>query len=86
MSEITVRYAFCPKHYDRHMIDEKEKCHGTDPQDLEKRGYRYLRHIGGGWFRYREPQPPRSRLPYALQPKPEPEPPEHDIHVLEPDF
>jgi hypothetical protein len=55
MTTITVRYAFCPKHSDRHMVDEHERHIGNDPHDLTAQGYFFIRHIGGGWYAWREP-------------------------------
>lgn len=79
MSEILVQYGYCEEHLDRHhMVDERGRHVANGPDEMKARGFFYLRHIGGGWFRYRIPSP-------NWQP-PEPEPPEHDIHVIEPDF
>jgi hypothetical protein len=85
MSEITVRLDYCLDHPgELHMIDERGRHVANDMKSLERRGYRYIRHAGHCWFVYRENCRPSSRL-YWQQPLNEPEPPEHDIHVIEPD-
>jgi hypothetical protein len=79
MSEILVQYGYCAEHLDRHhMVDERGRHVANGPDEMKAHGYFYLRHIGSGWFRYRTPSP--NWIPS------EPEPPEHDIHVIEPDF
>ena len=78
MSEILVQYGYCAEHLDRHhMVDERGRHVANGPDEMKARGFFYLRHIGGGWYRYRTPSPNWF--------SPEPEPPEHDIHVIEPE-
>ncbi len=71
-----------PEHLARHMVDEHEHHIANSMEELKRRGYFYLRHIGGGWYSYREPR----TLPLDWRMTQEPEPPEHDIRILEPDF
>jgi hypothetical protein len=52
---ITVRYGYCPEHAARHIVDEHENHIANDQAEMRARGYFYLRHIGGGWFRWRKP-------------------------------
>jgi hypothetical protein len=73
MSTITVRYAYCPEHTARHMVDERERHIANDTAEMKAKGFFYLRHIGGGWYSYRAPR----ALPLDWQMTQEPEPPEH---------
>ena len=60
MSTIIVSYAWCPEHGERHMVDEQERHVANDTDELTDRGFFYVRHIGGGWFSYREPYEPQT--------------------------
>jgi hypothetical protein len=84
MAEITVQVGWCEEHLDRrHMVDVHGKCYGKSMQDMKLRGYFYERHVGGGWYRFSEPHQLRSTKPWNI---PEPEPPEHNIHILDQDW
>ena len=53
---ITVHYGFCEEHYEpRHLIDERGHHVANSRQELESRGFFYLRHVGGCHFEYRAP-------------------------------
>jgi len=87
MSEILVQYGYCAEHLDRHhMVDERGRHVANGPDEMKARGFFYLRHIGGGWYRYRTPSPNwftfEPPVPAEFS---QVEPPEHDIHVIEPE-
>ena len=58
MNTITVRYTYCQEHCENHMVDERGTCHGESTYQMRAHGYRYIRHIGGGWYQYRAPAEP----------------------------
>ena len=83
MSDLYVKRQYCEEHSAQgHYCDENYHCHGETLQQIEKRGYCYARHIGGGWYRMTPKYNPALPLEWQM---PE-DPPEHDIHVIEPDF
>ena len=47
---ITVHYTWCDDHLENHWLDERDHCYG---ESLNTPAYRYLGHIGGGWYKYR---------------------------------
>jgi hypothetical protein len=60
MSDLYVRRGYCEEHSENdHWIDENFKCHGRSLAEVERQGYTWARHIGGGWFKllpkYRPP-------------------------------
>jgi hypothetical protein len=72
--EVMLHPAYCSAHEGQlHMLDEKGKCHGDSMAALTRKGYFYLKHVGG-WYRYRTP------------PTGEEDPPEHDFGILEPTY
>jgi len=76
MSTITVRCTWCDEHLENHWLDERDHCYG---ESLNTPGYRYLGHIGGGWYKYR----PALTLPLDWQMALD----EHvHVHELELDF
>jgi hypothetical protein len=79
MNRITVRYAYCPEHAARHMVDEREHHVAESPSDMRKLGYYYLRHIGGGWYSYRAPATQDLPLDWQMAL-------EEHVHELEVDF
>jgi len=88
MSTITVRYAYCPDHAARHMIDEHEHHVAADSAEMLRLGYRYLRHVGGalshGWYAYQEPATPTLPIDWQMA---ETTMPDHvHVHDLEVDF
>ena len=83
MSTITVRHGYCPEHAaSSHVVDENEHHIANDTAEMKAKGYFYLRHIGGPWFSYRQPQ----SLPLDWQMRLDADLPEHDPHLIEPDF
>jgi hypothetical protein len=81
-ADLIVKRQYCDEHRaSGHYCDENYHCHGATLIDVEKRGYTYARHVGGGWFKL-QPKPSNFTPEFWA----EPEYPEHDIHVLEPDF
>jgi hypothetical protein len=66
MTTVTVRYAYCPDHVARHMVDEHERHVAEGPSEMKTLGYFYLRHIGGGWYEYREPASPSLPLDWQM--------------------
>lgn len=64
MSDLTIHRTYCEEHTARdHWLDESYHCHGADLIAVERNGYTYARHIGGGWFRLRE----RYTIPLPLE-------------------
>ena len=49
-TDLVVHRSYCPEHVAIHYVDENEKCWGKDLVEVQKRGFTYARHIGGGWF------------------------------------
>jgi hypothetical protein len=62
MAEVIVRYAYCPEHFDRHLVDENENHIANEQKELYARGFIYLGHLGHGWYRWRVP-PHEIELP-----------------------
>ena len=59
MSELTVKRNYCDEHHENdHWLDENFKCHGWDLADIQRKGYSYAKHIGGGWFKLIEKYTP----------------------------
>ncbi len=55
MSDLTIHRSYCEEHAAlNHWLDENYHCHGADLIAVERNGYTYARHIGGGWFRLNE--------------------------------
>lgn len=48
---ITIHCTYCDEHMANHWLDERDRCYG---ESLHVPGYRYTRHIGGGWYRLQE--------------------------------
>ena len=52
MTDLTVHRTYCEEHSARdHFLDENYHCHGESLIEVERRGYIYAHHIGGGWFK-----------------------------------
>jgi hypothetical protein len=66
MNTITVKWQYCLEHFRRHVTDERGQCIAESPDELTRKGYVYLGHIGGGWYRYRAPSQPNP-LPLDWQ-------------------
>ena len=85
MTDLVVRRDYCSEHGVVHYCDETGRCHGKDLVEVERRGYSYARHIGGGWFKLIEKYRPISQQDLAWEMAAE----AHDsIHApyYEPDF
>jgi len=55
MSDLIIHRSYCEEHAARdHWLDESGHCHGKDLVQVQRCGYTYARHVGGGWFAYRE--------------------------------
>jgi len=62
MPDLTVKRQYCEEHRAKdHYCDENYRCHGATLIDVERKGYTYARHIGGGWFRLMEKYNPNQR-------------------------
>ncbi len=60
MSDLTVHRTYCDEHAaSDHWLDETYHCHGTTLAEVERHGYSYAKHIGGGWFRMIEKYRPQ---------------------------
>ena len=86
MSDLYVRRTYCTEHSENdHWCDENFKCHGASLAEVERKGYSYAKHIGGGWFRLVEKYRPMSQADLAWEMAAE----AHDSNLapyLEPDF
>lgn len=67
MSTLIVHPAYCSEHTDsHHYLDENGKCWGTSLIEVEKKGYTWPRHIGGGWFEFKPKYPSRYDLAWEM--------------------
>jgi hypothetical protein len=68
MPELIVKRQYCEEHSETdHYIDENYHCHGRSLAEIQKKGYSYARHIGGGWFRLIEKYRPMSQQDLAWE-------------------
>ena len=63
---LTVRSDYCFEHHARHMVDHRGQCWGSNLKTIEKLGYSWPKHIGGGWFKFCLRQPKTLPLDWQL--------------------
>ena len=55
MNTLQVHRSYCTEHSDNsHWLDENGQCYGDSLAAVERHGYTYARHVGGGWFELRQ--------------------------------
>ena len=86
MTDLYIRSTYCEEHLENnHWLDENFHCHGSSLVEVQRHGYTYARHIGGGWFKLIEKFHPAYQQDLAWEMAAE----AHDsIHApyYEPDF
>jgi hypothetical protein len=66
MSDLYVRRTYCEEHSENdHWCDENYRCHGRDLTEVERKGFSYAKHIGGGWFKLVEKYRPPTQAELA---------------------